>query len=133
MLARFFVLIFSIEKSFATYFEERIFEAITTDPEAVQFLINENVDINSLKKCGSVLLHSASNGRFKIVELLLKANASIIVDNSDENCDSPLVLAALNGHVDVVQLLINHRAYINHEYTKRRSAARYRNEIETEK
>src|SRR5690606_35778925 len=57
------------------------------------------------------LHHAASLGYLEIVDLLIKANATI--DHLDANGMTPLICATMNANIDIDDFLINKKANLN--------------------
>ena len=67
--------------------------------------LNQKGNVNALYK-GETLLHAAcSNGREKVLLMLLK-ETSLCVNLRDYYNETPLMMATANGYMDCVQILL---------------------------
>ena len=68
--------------------------------------IDKQIDINTVYESGKTILHlAAENGRFKLVEALLKKGA--LFNLADKEGCSALHLATENNHTEIVKALLN--------------------------
>lgn len=78
------------------------------DINHINFLLNENIDINCRTKTyrETPLYLSCFTGNYKIAELLLKHNANPNIQ--DERGVTALMIACLYGYTDIVKLLLEY-------------------------
>jgi len=78
----------------------------------VEYLVNQNADIDSKNDGLCAPLHfAAGGGCLSVVEYLVNQKADI--NAKDKNDSTPLHYAAFNGHLSVVEYLVNHKAEMN--------------------
>ena len=90
--------------------------AETGQIEAFKTAFNQEGDKNIKNSCGGTPFHLASkNGRFKIVQLLLKNNDPEINYNAKDNSDgiTPFHCACEKGNLDVVKIFIENAAALS--------------------
>jgi len=74
--------------------------------DIVELLLDQNVDINQINRCGQTSLHIAcEKGQENIIKLLLQQN-NIELNIIDKNGSTPLHLACRHGHENIVKLLL---------------------------
>ena len=82
---------------------------INGNAAAVQELIDDGYDVNTLDRFGDTALSEAAAHRhIDIVRMLLDAGADLNLGN-----ETPLYIAAGNGHIDIIQILIDAGADLN--------------------
>ena len=82
---------------------------INGNAAAVQELIDDGYDVNTLDRFGDTALSEAAAHRhIDIVLMLLDAGADLNLGN-----ETPLYIAAGNGHIDIIQILIDAGADLN--------------------
>lgn len=81
------------------------------------FAIQDKI-VNVKNENGMNYLHtSAKSGNWKALNVLLKAQASVIMVNEVDNCGStPLHYAAIHGHIKCIEKLLSHGAMIHKCY-----------------
>lgn len=78
--------------------------AMTSDIEALSFILRNIVDMNIYDNNGNTALHVASAlGNFEVVNLLLQNNVDITIKNL--NGETALDLAVENSHQEIVEML----------------------------
>lgn len=107
---------------------------------AIQFLLEQGININTPDKEGRTALHyAAEQGNFQLLNFLL-AQDQIDVDSQTPYHSTPLHIAAESGFLKIVQALVSAGANVNaasnlkHEFSRpngRRHAASFRRGIPT--
>lgn len=88
--------------------EDKLIFIFLDYPEIVEFLLINDIDVNSSDMYDNTPLHLADN--CEVVETLIKYGAD--VNSREEKCETPLMYAVMNNDIDKVKILLEYNAEV---------------------